>query len=57
LRLVAIKVTLEVGHSLKLMVNYTLLAFCHMARSQLVLVLLALTLELVAIISIGSRIT
>jgi len=57
LRSVAIKVTLEVGHSLKLMVNYTLLEFCHMARSQLLLVLLVLTLELVAIISIGSRIT
>jgi hypothetical protein len=54
---VAIKVTLEAGHSLKLMVSYILLVFCHMARSQLVLVLLALTLELAATILIGSRIT
>jgi len=57
LRSVAIRVTLEAGHSLKLMVNYILLVFCHMAKSQSVLVLMALILELVAIILIGSRIT
>ena len=54
---VAIRVTLEAGHSLKLMVYYMLLVFCHMAKSQSVLVLMALILELVAIILIGSRIT
>ena len=57
MRSVAIEAILEVVLSLKLMVNYTLLVFCHMARSQLVLVLSVLILELVAIILIGSRIT
>ena len=57
MRSVAIRVTLEAGHSLKLMVYYILQVFCHMAKSQSVLVLMALILELVAIILIGSRIT
>ena len=53
---VAIKVTLEAVLSLKLMVSYTLLEFCHMDKSLSVLVLLVLTPESVAIILIGSKI-
>jgi len=56
LRSVAIKVTLEAVLSLKLMVSYTLLEFCHMDKSLSVLVLLVLTPESVAIILIGSKI-
>lgn len=56
MRSVAIKVTLEAVLSLKLMVSYTLLEFCHMDKSLSVLVLLVLTPESVAIILIGSKI-